>query len=114
MVLMHLGRAAAAAPDLRAAYDAHPTAQLALSVGYAYQAAHQPGPAIVFLQRALTDAHTLPPVQRQQASAALGYAYADTEQHDKATGCFEAALGILTTSNLWRSCGLRYETAALP
>jgi tetratricopeptide (TPR) repeat protein len=114
MVLMHLGRAAEAAPDLRAAYDAHPRAQLALSVGYAYQAAHQPGPAIVFLRRALTDAHTLPPVQRQQASAALGYAYADTGQHDKATGCFEAALGILTTSNLWRICGLGYETAALP
>jgi len=111
---MHLGRAAAAAPDLRAAYDAHPRAQLALSVGYAYQAARQPGPAIVFLRRALADAHTLSPAQRQQASAALGYAYSDTEQHDKATGCFEAALGILTTPNLWRSCGLGYETAALP
>jgi tetratricopeptide (TPR) repeat protein len=114
MVLMHLGRSAEAASDLRAAYDAHPRAQLALSVGYAYQAARQPGPAIVFLRRALADAHTLSPAQRQQASAALGYAYSDTEQHEKATDCFEAALGILTTSNLWRSCGLGYETAALP
>jgi tetratricopeptide (TPR) repeat protein len=113
MVLMHLGRAAAAAPDLRAAYDAHPTTQLALALGYAYQAARQPGPAIVFFRRALTDAHTLSPAKRQQASAALGYAYSDTEQHEKATGCFEAALGILTTSNSWRNCGLGYETVAL-
>lgn len=114
IVLMHLGRAAAAAPDLRAAYDAHPRAQLALSVGYAYQAAHQPGPAIVFLRRALADAHSLSPAQRQQASAALGYAYADTEQHDKAAGCFEAALGISPRLTISGSCGVGYETAAIP
>jgi tetratricopeptide (TPR) repeat protein len=114
IVLMHLGRAAAAAPDLRAAYDAHPRAQLALSVGYAYQAARQPGPAIVFLRRALADAHGLSPAQRQQASAALGYAYADTEQHDKAAGCFEAALGISPRLTISGSCGVGYETAAIP
>jgi tetratricopeptide (TPR) repeat protein len=114
IVLMRLGRAAAAAPDLRAAYDAHPRAQLALSVGYAYQAVRQPGPAIVFLRRALADAHSLPPAQRQQASAALGYAYADTEQHDKAARCFEAALGISPRLTMSGSCGVGYETAAIP
>ena len=65
MVLMHLGRAAEAAPDLRAAYDAHPRAQLALSVGYAYQAARQPGPAIVFLRRALANPLALSSEQRR-------------------------------------------------
>ena len=115
-VLMHLGRAAAAAADLRAAYDAHPRAELALSLGYAYQAAHQPGPAIVFLRQALAHPQTLSPAQKQQASAALGYAYSDTEQHDKAVGCFEAALGILTLTNSTsgRSCGLGNETVAIP
>src|SRR5262245_18047278 len=42
IVLMRLGRAAAAISDLRAAYDAAPRADLALSLGYAYQAARQP------------------------------------------------------------------------
>src|SRR5215813_8972472 len=50
--LMRLGRAAAAVSDLRAAYDALPRADLALSLGYAYQAAREPGPGIVFLRRA--------------------------------------------------------------
>jgi tetratricopeptide (TPR) repeat protein len=113
-LLMHLGRAAAAALDLRAAYDAHPRAELALSLGYAYQAARQLGPAIVFLRRALADPQALSLAQRQQASAALGYAYSDTEQHDKAAGCFEAALGILPSSTSRRSCGLGNETAAIP
>ncbi len=112
IVLMRLGRAAAALSDLRAAYDAHPRADLALSLGYAHQAAHQPGLAIVFLRRALTDRPALLPAQKQQASAALGYAYSDTEQHDKAASCFEKALGILPSSTSFRSCGVGNETAA--
>src|SRR5207253_2553844 len=72
IVLMRLGRAAAAVSDLRAAYDAHPRADLASSLGYAYQAAHQPGLAIVFLRRALADPQGLLPAKRQQASAAVG------------------------------------------
>jgi tetratricopeptide (TPR) repeat protein len=113
ILLMRLGRAAAAVSDLRAAYDSLPRADLALSLGYAYQAAHQPGLAIVFLRRALADPRALSPAQKQQASAALGYAYSDTEQHDKAAGCFESALGILPSSTLTRSCGLGNETAAI-
>jgi tetratricopeptide (TPR) repeat protein len=112
-VLMRLGRAAAAASEFRAAYDAHPRSDLALSLGYAQQAAHQPGPAIVFLRRALADPQPLTPAQKQQASAALGYAYADTGQHDRATGCFERALGILPSSTSYRSCGAGNETAAV-
>jgi tetratricopeptide (TPR) repeat protein len=112
-VLMRLGRAAAAASDFRAAYDAHPRSDLALSLGYAQQAAHQPGPAIVFLRRSLTDPEPLTPAQKQQASAALGYAYADTGQHDRATGCFERALGILPSSTSYRGCGIGNETAAV-
>jgi tetratricopeptide (TPR) repeat protein len=112
-VLMRLGRAAAAASEFRAAYDAHPRSDLALSLGYAQQAAHQPGPAIVFLRRALADPQPLTPAQKQQASAALGYAYADTGQHDRATGCFERALGILPSSTSYRSCGVGNETAAV-
>jgi tetratricopeptide (TPR) repeat protein len=113
IVLMRLGRAAAAASEFRAAYDAHPRAALALSLGYAHQAAHQPGPGIVFLRRALADPQALSPAQRQQASAALGYAYSDTEQHDKAAGCFERALGILPSSTSYGSCGVGNETAAI-
>ena len=112
-VLMRLDRAAAAASEFRAAYDAHPRSDLALSLGYAQQAAHQPGPAIVFLRRALADPQPLTPAQKQQASAALGYAYADTGQHDRATGCFERALGILPSSTSHRSCGVGNETAAV-
>lgn len=92
-VLMRLGRASEAASEFRAAYDANPRADLALSLGYAYQAAHQPGPAIVFFRRALAGAQLLSPAQRQQASAALGYAYSETEQYSLAAGCFERALG---------------------
>jgi tetratricopeptide (TPR) repeat protein len=114
IVLMRLGRAAAAASDLRVAYDAHPRADLAMSLGYAYQAAHQPGVAIVFLRRALADLSALSLAQKQQASAALGYAYSDTEQHDKAAGCFERALGILPSSTSARGCGVVNETAAVP
>ena len=110
---MRLGRAAADVSDLRAAYDALPRADLALSLGYAYQAAHQPGLAIVFMRRALADPRTLSPAQKQQASAALGYAYADTEQHDKATGCFEKALGILPSTTFYRGCGAGNETEAI-
>jgi tetratricopeptide (TPR) repeat protein len=84
-----------------------------LSLGYAYQAAHQPGLAIVFLRRALTNPQALSPAQRQQAAAALGYAYSDTAQHDKAAGCFERALGILPSSTSPRSCGVGNETAAI-
>jgi len=113
IVLMRLGRAAAAVSDLRAAYDALPRADLALSLGYAYQAAHQPGLAIVFMRRALADPRALSPAQKQQASAALGYAYADTEQHDKAAGCFEKALGILPSTTFYRSCGADNEIAAI-
>jgi len=113
IVLMRLGRAAAAVSDLRSAYDALHRADLALSLGYAYQAAHQPGVAIVFLRRALTNPQVLSPAQRQQASAALGYAYSDTAQHDKAAGCFERALGILPSSTSPRSCGVGNETAAI-
>jgi tetratricopeptide (TPR) repeat protein len=113
MVLMRLGRAAGAASEFRAAYDAHPRAALALSLGYAHQAAHQPGPGIVFLRRALADPRALSPAQRQQASAALAYAYSDTEQHDKAAGCFERALGILPSSTSYGSCGSGNETAAI-
>jgi tetratricopeptide (TPR) repeat protein len=113
MVLMRLGRAAGAASEFRAAYDAHPRAALALSLGYAHQAAHQPGPGIVFLRRALADPQALSPAQRQQASAALAYAYSDTEQHDKAAGCFEKALGILPSSTSYGSCGSDNETAAI-
>jgi tetratricopeptide (TPR) repeat protein len=113
IVLMRLGRAAAAAADFRAAYDAHPRADLALSLGYAHQAARQPGLAIVFLRRALADPQVLSPAQRQQASAALGYAYSDTEQHEQAAGCFEKALGILPSSTSTRSCGVGNETAAV-
>jgi tetratricopeptide (TPR) repeat protein len=113
IALMRLGRPKAALSDLRAAYDALPGADLALSLGYAYQAAHQPGPGIVFLQRALANQHALTREQRQQASAALGYAYSETEQHYKAAGCFEKALGILPSSTLTRSCGLGNETAAI-
>jgi tetratricopeptide (TPR) repeat protein len=91
--LMRLGRAAEAMPDFRAAYDAHPRADLALSLGYAHQAAHQPGLAIVFLRRALADPQALSAAQRRQANAALGYAYAETEQYQQAAGCFEKALG---------------------
>ena len=113
VTLIRLGRAASAVSDLRAAYDIAPRADLALSLGYAYQAAHQPGLAIVFLRRALTAPQALTAAQRQQASAALGYAYSDTEQHDKAAGCFETALGILPSSTVSRSCGSRNETAAI-
>jgi len=113
IVLMHLGRAAAATSELRAAYEAHPRVALALSLAYAYQAAHQPGLAIVFLRRALTNPQALSPAQRQQAAAALGYAYSDTAQHDKAAGCFERALGILPSSTSPRSCGVGNETAAI-
>ena len=113
LLLMRLGRAAAAVSDLRAAYDSLPRADLALSLGYAYQAAHQPGLAIVFFRRALADPRALSLAQKQQASAALGYAYSDTEQHDKAAGCFERALGILPSPTVTRSCGLGNETAAL-
>jgi tetratricopeptide (TPR) repeat protein len=113
IVLMRLGRPAAAVADFRAAYDAHPRADLALSLGYAHQAAHQPGLAIVFLRRALADPQALSPGQRQQASAALGYAYSDTEQHEQAAGCFEKALGILPSSTSTRSCGVGNETAAV-
>jgi tetratricopeptide (TPR) repeat protein len=113
MVLMRLGRAAGAASEFRAAYDAHPRAALALSLGYAHQAAHQPGPGIVFLRRALADPQALSPAQRQQASAALAYAYSDTEQHAKAAGCFERALGILPSSTSYSSCGSGNETAAI-
>jgi tetratricopeptide (TPR) repeat protein len=112
-VLMRLGRAPAAASEFRAAYDAHPRSDLALSLGYAQQAAHQPGPAIVFLRRSLTDPQALTPAQKEQASAALGYAYADTGQHDRATGCFERALGILPSSTSYRGCGIGNETAAV-
>ena len=112
IVLMRLGRAAAALSDLRAAYDAHPRADLALSLGYAHQAARQPGLAIVFLRRALADRPALSPAQRQQASAALGYAYSDTEQHDKAAGCFERALGILPSSTSSSGCSVGNETVA--
>jgi tetratricopeptide (TPR) repeat protein len=112
-VLMRLGRAAAAVSDLRSAYDSFPRADLALSLGYVYQAAHQPGLAIVFLRRALGNPQALSPAQAQQASAALGYAYSDTQQHDKAAGCFERALGILPSSTLFRSCGVGNETAAI-
>jgi tetratricopeptide (TPR) repeat protein len=116
IVLMRVGSAAAAISDLRAAFDAHPRAELALSLGYAYQAAHQPGPAIVFLRQALARPQILSLAQKQQASAALGYAYSDTEQHDKAVGCFEAALGILTltSSTPRRGCNLGNETMAIP
>jgi tetratricopeptide (TPR) repeat protein len=113
IVLMRLGRAAAAVAEFRAAYDAHPRADLALSLGYAHQAAHQPGLAVVFLRRALADSQALSPAQRQQASAALGYAYSDTEQHEQAAGCFEKALGILPSSTSTRSCGVGNETAAV-
>ena len=112
IVLMRLGRAAAALSDLRTAYDAHPRADLALSLGYAHQAARQPGPAIVFLRRALADRPALSPTQSQQASAALGYAYSDTEQHDKAAGCFERALGILPSSTSSSGCSVGNETVA--
>ena len=112
IVLLRLGRASAALSDLRAAYDAHPRADLASSLGYAYQAAHQPGIAIVFLRRALADPQALSPAKRQQASAALGYAYSDTEQHDKAAGCFERALGILPSSTFSGSCSVGDETVA--
>jgi tetratricopeptide (TPR) repeat protein len=112
-VLMRLGRATAAASEFRAAYDAHPRSDLALSLGYAQQSAHQPGPAIVFLRRSLADLQGLTPAQKQQASAALGYAYADTGQHDRAAGCFERALGILPSSTSTRSCGVGNETAAV-
>jgi tetratricopeptide (TPR) repeat protein len=114
VVLMRLGRAAGAASEFRAAYDAHPRADLALLLGYAHQAAHQPGLAIVFLRRALADPQVLSQAQRQQASAALGYAYSDTEQHDKAAGCFEKALGISPSSTSFRNCGVGNETAAVP
>ena len=112
IVLLRLGRASAALSDLRAAYDAHPRADLASSLGYAYQAAHQPGLAIVFLRRALADSQALSPAKRQQASAALGYAYSDTEQHDKAAGCFERALGILASSTSSSGCSVGNETVA--
>jgi len=111
--LMRLGRAAAAVSDLRAAYDALPRGDLALSLGYAYQAAREPGPGIVFLRRALTDSHALSLAQKQQASAALGYAYSETEQHDKAASCFERALGILPSSTSIRGCGVYNETGAI-
>ena len=91
--LMRLGRAAAALSDFRAAYDAGPRADLALSLGYAHQAAHQPGLAIVFLRRALADPQALSAAQRRKANAALGYAYSETEQYAQAAGCFEKALG---------------------
>ncbi len=103
-ILMRLGRAAAAVSD---------RPDLALSLGYAHQAAHQPGLAIVFLRRALADPQAVSPAQRQQASAALGYAYSDTEQHDKAAGCFERALGILPSSTSSRSCSVGNETVAI-
>src|SRR5207247_5728636 len=74
IVLMRLGRAAAAVSDLRAAYDALPRADLALSLGYAYQAAHQPGMAIVFMRRALADPRARSPAQEQPATPAPGYA----------------------------------------
>jgi tetratricopeptide (TPR) repeat protein len=114
VVLMRLGRAAAAVAEFRAAYDAHPRAGLALSLGYAHQAAQQPGLAIVFLQRALADPPALSPLQRLQATAALGYAYSDTEQHGPAAGCFEKALGILPSSTSTRGCGIGNETVAVP
>ena len=112
IALLRLGRASAALSDLRAAYDAYPRADLASSLGYAYQAAHQPGLAIVFLRRALADSQALSPAKRQQASAALGYAYSDTEQHDKAAGCFERALGILPSSTFSSGCSVGNETVA--
>jgi tetratricopeptide (TPR) repeat protein len=112
IALLRLGRASAALSDLRAAYDAHPRADLASSLGYAYQAAHQPGLAIVFLRRALADSQALSPAKRQQVSAALGYAYSDTEQHDKAAGCFERALGILPSSTFSSGCSVGNETVA--
>jgi tetratricopeptide (TPR) repeat protein len=113
IVLVRLGRAAAALSDLRAAYDALPRADLALSLGYAYQAAHQPGLAVVFLRRALAGPQALAPAHRQQANAALGYAYSETGQHDEAVGCFERALGISPSSTFSRGCGLGNETAAI-
>ena len=112
IALLRLGRASAALSDLRAAYDAYPRADLASSLGYAYQAAHQPGLAIVFLRRALADSQALSPAKRQQVSAALGYAYSDTEQHDKAAGCFERALGILPSLTFSSGCSVGNETVA--
>jgi tetratricopeptide (TPR) repeat protein len=112
-VLMRLGRPVAAASEFRAAYDAHPRADLALSLGYAHQAAHQPGLAIVFLQRALAFPEALSPGQLRQARAALGYAYSETEQYHLAAECLERALGtppLLTSSP---GCGVRKETAAV-
>jgi tetratricopeptide (TPR) repeat protein len=91
-VLMRLGRFPEAVSEFRAAYDAHPRADLALSLGYAHQGAHQPGLAIVFLKRALADPQTLTEGQRWRANAALGYAYAETEQYQQAAGCFAKAL----------------------
>src|SRR5207248_1277935 len=102
----------AALSDLRTAYDAHPRADLASSLGYAYQAAHQPGLAIVFLRRALADPPAPSVAKRQQASAAFGYAYSDTEQHDNAAGCFERALGILPSSTSPSGCSVGNETVA--
>jgi tetratricopeptide (TPR) repeat protein len=87
------------------------TSRLRLNV--ADQAVHQPGPAIVFLRRALADPQALSSAQRQQTSAALGYAYSDTEQHDKAASCFERALGILPSATSSRGCGVNNETAAI-
>jgi adsorption protein A len=103
-LLMRLGRTAAAMSDLRAAYDTHPRTELALSLGYAHQAAHQPGLAIVFLRRALADPQSLSTAQRRQANAALGYAYAETEQHGRAAACFEKALGAGARPTTYPSC----------
>jgi tetratricopeptide (TPR) repeat protein len=41
IILMRLGRGAAALSEFRAAYDAHPRPDIALSLGYAHQAAHR-------------------------------------------------------------------------
>jgi tetratricopeptide (TPR) repeat protein len=92
-VLMRLGRPAEAVPEFRAAYDAHPRPDLALSLAYAHQAAHQPGLAIVYLKRALADPHALSAAQQWKANAALGYAYAETEQYEQSARCFAKALG---------------------
>jgi tetratricopeptide (TPR) repeat protein len=110
-VLMRLARPAAAAAEYRAAYDLTHRADLALSLGYAHQATHQPGLAIVFLRRALAEPQMLSPAQRVQASAALGYAYSETEQYSLAAGCFERALGAPPRSHF--NCGAGDGTAAV-
>jgi len=112
-VLMRLGHPAAAASEFRVAYDARPRADLALSLGYAHQAALQPGLAIVFLRRALASPQALSPAQLRQVTAALGYAYSDTDQYHLAAGCFEKALGTHPHPASFLSCGTRNERAAV-